>query len=71
VAHYSFVGSRTETERVGNSVDVNYLKRTFAERRKCKFKDLESPRRDDFLTLLQNDDQLLELFGLKGKINKS
>jgi len=32
---------------------------------------LESPRRDDFLTLLQNDDQLLELFGLKGKINKS
>ncbi|XP_059474675.1 uncharacterized protein LOC132196201 isoform X2 [Neocloeon triangulifer] len=62
VAHYSFEGGVGTWPRPGNDEDVQNLKNTFDLNRNCRFRDLPSPKKEDLLALLANEQKLKRFF---------
>ncbi|XP_059474735.1 uncharacterized protein LOC132196240 isoform X2 [Neocloeon triangulifer] len=62
VAHYSFEGGAGTWPRKGNKKDVKNLRKTFAGNRKCRFRDLPSPKKEDLLALLADEQKLKRFF---------
>ncbi|XP_059474055.1 uncharacterized protein LOC132195835 [Neocloeon triangulifer] len=49
-------------KRKGNEVDLVNLRKSFKDRRKCQYKELESPTAEFFLEILKNEEVFLKLF---------
>ncbi|XP_059474383.1 uncharacterized protein LOC132196030 [Neocloeon triangulifer] len=62
VAHYDFKEGKDDWPRKGNDKDVENLRKTFAENRKCRFRDLPSPKKEDLLALLADEKKLKKFF---------
>ncbi|XP_059474430.1 uncharacterized protein LOC132196058 isoform X2 [Neocloeon triangulifer] len=62
VVHYDFKGCAGDWPRPGNNKDVENLRETFGEKRSCRFREWSSPRKEDFLTLLANENKLKRYF---------
>ncbi|CAB3387199.1 Hypothetical predicted protein [Cloeon dipterum] len=66
VVHYDFKNARDKNLfRDGDAKDVIHLQTTFEENRKCNFRSLLSPKREELLELLSGMDSLLRFFGSK------
>lgn len=77
VAHYVFkdvprdvlddVNEGADIFRAGDAEDVQNLRKTYEENRKCRFREWISPTREDILDLLSSKDKLLTSFGFKSE----
>ncbi|XP_059470991.1 uncharacterized protein LOC132193991 isoform X3 [Neocloeon triangulifer] len=63
VVSYEFKDD-AEMRRYGNEKDLENLRKSFKEKRKCRYKELTSPTAEDFLTILANEEELLKLFNI-------
>ncbi|XP_059488527.1 uncharacterized protein LOC132204199 isoform X4 [Neocloeon triangulifer] len=64
VVHYEFRNAKNKDNiRGGDERDVKSLRRSFETNRNCKFIDWSSPKREELLYLLSDQDLLLKLFG--------
>ncbi|XP_059475690.1 uncharacterized protein LOC132196811 [Neocloeon triangulifer] len=61
VAHYMFKDDEVN-ERLGNDEDVANLRATFETKRGCHFREWPSPRKDELLHLLSDQETLLKYF---------
>ncbi|XP_059470720.1 uncharacterized protein LOC132193825 isoform X2 [Neocloeon triangulifer] len=61
VVHYDFKYGVGEWPRPGDEQDVENLRKTFAENRNCAFREC-SPKREDLLALLQDEQKLKRFF---------
>ncbi|XP_059468658.1 uncharacterized protein LOC132192631 isoform X2 [Neocloeon triangulifer] len=62
VVHYDFKGGKNDWPRPGDELDVQNLRKTFEEDRKCRFREC-SPKKEDLLALLQDEKKLKNYFG--------
>ncbi|XP_059488362.1 uncharacterized protein LOC132204110 isoform X2 [Neocloeon triangulifer] len=62
VVHYDFKDGQDDWPRPGNEKDVENLRKTFAENRNCAFREC-SPKREDLLALLQDEQKLRRFIG--------
>ncbi|XP_059478876.1 uncharacterized protein LOC132198710 [Neocloeon triangulifer] len=62
VVHYNFEKGIDDWPRPGNEHDVENLRKTFSRNRKCGFREC-SPKKDDLLALLQDEQTLKRFFG--------
>lgn len=76
VAHYNFERvpqdvlktlNWTINVRTGDAKDVQNLRKTYEENRKCRFREWLSPSREDLLNLLSSRDALLKSFGFEAE----
>ncbi|XP_065344341.1 uncharacterized protein LOC135942249 [Cloeon dipterum] len=64
VVHYDF-RNEPESFREGDAEDVENLRKTFAENRRCNFRSLQSPEKGSLLKLLSDQENLLRFFSSK------
>lgn len=76
VAHYNFERVPQDVlknlnwsinARTGDTEDVQNLRKTYEENRKCRFREWLSPSREDLLNLLSSRDALLKSFGFEAE----
>ncbi|XP_059486215.1 uncharacterized protein LOC132202919 [Neocloeon triangulifer] len=62
VAHYDFKGGVQSWSRPGDERDVESLRETFADKRNCRFREWLSPKKEDLLALLADEQKIKRYF---------